>query len=190
MQRQNAAVNSGWHQTKFDGPCSLACRSGAVCSANCEGCQAQCGGDGHGRRPIPGGQAERTAPSSAEASAMEAERVRRHRRLDAQHDSATRHRRGRTYAFNADAQGFVEPGMCRCPSPHPRTRRTDFTHLRETTGPTIRRSGFVPKHGYGCTVPRDSVLRQSAIQCMNLKTAVTRSLGSLYEWSKAAGRSV
>ena len=101
---------------------------------------------------------------SAQASAMEAEGERRHRWLDAQHDSATRHRRGRTNAFNADAQRFVEPGMCRCPSP--RTRRTVFTHLLETTKPTIRRNGFVPKHVYGCTVPRDSVLRQSAIQCM------------------------
>jgi len=64
---------------------------------------------------------------------MDAEGARRHRRLDAQHDSVTRHRRGRTNAFNADAQGFVEPGMGYCPNS--RTRRTVFTHLRETTEP-------------------------------------------------------
>ena len=45
---------------------------------------------------------------------MEAEGARRHRRLDAQHDSVARHRRGRTKDFNAGAQGFVEPEMCRC----------------------------------------------------------------------------
>lgn len=41
---------------------------------------------------------------------MEAEGARRYRRLDAdaQHDSVTRHRRRRTNAFNADAQGCVE----------------------------------------------------------------------------------
>ena len=32
---------------------------------------------------------------------MEAEGARRHRRLDAQHDSVARHRRGRTKDFNA-----------------------------------------------------------------------------------------
>ncbi len=51
---------------------------------------------------------------SAQASTMKAEGARRHWRLDAQHDSVARHRRGRTNAFNTDAQGFVEPGMCFC----------------------------------------------------------------------------
>jgi hypothetical protein len=72
--------------------------------------------------------------------------------------------------FNADAQGFVEPGMGYCPNP--RIRRTAFTHLRETTEPQIRRSGFVPKHGYRCTATRIPTIRQSAIQrmkCFHLK---------------------
>lgn len=72
---------------------------------------------------------------------MDAEGARRNRRLDVQHNSATRHRRGRTNAFNADVQGFVELGMCHCPSP--RIRTTIFTHPRETTELQIRRSGFV-----------------------------------------------
>ena len=139
-------VNGGRHQTRFDSACRLACRSGAACSANWEGRQAWRGGDGRRADPLEGKQ-------SAQASAMEAERARRHRRLDAQHDSATRH-----------CRGTHECLQCWCTSP--RTRRTVFTHLRETTKPQIRRSGSVPKHGYGCTVPRDSVLRQSAIQCM------------------------
>jgi len=85
---------------------------------------------------------------------MEAEGARRHRWLDAQHDSATRHRRERTNAFNADAQGFVDPGMCHCPNP--RIRRTAFTDPRETTEPQIRRSGFVPMDRYECTTSRES----------------------------------
>lgn len=40
---------------------------------------------------------------------MEAEGARRHRRLDAQHDSVARHRRGRTKAFNAQTHENVEP---------------------------------------------------------------------------------
>jgi hypothetical protein len=40
---------------------------------------------------------------------MEAEGARRHRRLDAQHDSVARHRRGRTKDFNAQTHENVEP---------------------------------------------------------------------------------
>ena len=40
---------------------------------------------------------------------MEAEGARRHRRLDAQHDSVARHRRGRTKDFNAQTHQNVEP---------------------------------------------------------------------------------
>jgi len=76
MKRRNAAVNSGGRQIEVDGTCGFAGGSGAACSAHCEGCQAQRGGD---------------------------------RRLDAQHDSVARHRRGRTMDFNAGAQGFLEP---------------------------------------------------------------------------------
>ena len=40
---------------------------------------------------------------------MEAEWARRHRRLDAQHDSVARHRRGRTKAVNTQTHENVEP---------------------------------------------------------------------------------
>ena len=40
---------------------------------------------------------------------MKAEGARRHRRLDAQHDSVARHRRGRTKAFNVQTHENVEP---------------------------------------------------------------------------------
>lgn len=59
-------------------------------------------------------------------------------------------RRGRTNAFNADAQGFVEFGMCHCP----RARTIVFTHPREATELQIRRSGFVPMDRYECTTSR------------------------------------
>ena len=51
MKRCNAAVNCGRHKIRFDSACRLAGRSGAACSAHCEGCQAQRGGDG--RRADP-----------------------------------------------------------------------------------------------------------------------------------------
>ena len=51
MKRGNTAVNSGCHQTRFDGACGFVGRSGAACSVHCEGCQAQRGGDG--RRADP-----------------------------------------------------------------------------------------------------------------------------------------
>ncbi len=40
---------------------------------------------------------------------MEAEGARRRRRLDAQHDSVARHRRGRTKDFNAQTHENAEP---------------------------------------------------------------------------------
>jgi hypothetical protein len=62
-------------------------RSGTACSADFEGRQAPRGGDGLVAGPLEGKR-------NAQASAMEAHRARHHRWLDAQHDSATRHRRG------------------------------------------------------------------------------------------------
>lgn len=65
----------------------IAGRSGIACSAGLEGRQAQRGGDGLVAGPLEGKR-------SAQAPAMEAEGARRYGRLDAQHDSAARHRRG------------------------------------------------------------------------------------------------
>ena len=57
----------------------------------------------------------------------------------------------------------VNSGRHRTQFDDARTHRTVFTHRRETTKPYIRGNGFVPKHGYGCTLPRDSVSRRPAI---------------------------
>jgi hypothetical protein len=62
-------------------------RSNTACSADFQGRQASRGGDGLIAGPLE-------SKRSAQASGMEAHRARRHRRLDAQHDSAARHRRG------------------------------------------------------------------------------------------------
>lgn len=51
MKRGNAAVNGGQCQTRLEGACGLAGRSGAACSVHCAGCQAQRGGDGRQADP-------------------------------------------------------------------------------------------------------------------------------------------
>ncbi|WP_171016040.1 hypothetical protein [Ramlibacter sp. 2FC] len=78
--------------------------------------------------------------------------ARRHRWLDAQHDSATRHRPG-------DARKSVEPAM-RLYS-KPQKYKTTFTHLRKPTEPCIRKRSFVFMRKSGFTHPRQAVHPQT-----------------------------
>jgi len=54
MKRRNATVNNGRRQTRFDATFGFAYQSGVTCSVNCEGCQAQRGGDGQSSRSLEG----------------------------------------------------------------------------------------------------------------------------------------
>ena len=81
---------------------------------------------------------------------MEAEGARRHRRLDAQHDSVARHRRGRMKDFNAQTHENVEPFL----------RISVKQQNRQSVEAALCSSTNTEE------VPRNSVLRQSAIQCM------------------------
>ena len=91
MRRKNAAVDGGHPRPSS---ARAAMQADQVKPVRRRSRGAKRSAAGMGVEPISwSGQAKRAAPPGAKASAMEAEGARRHRRLDAQHDSAARHPR-------------------------------------------------------------------------------------------------